>query len=46
VILRYDRPGAPIPAGDPDPAGAMAVRELMSGRFGVVQAWGYRAASG
>jgi Mn-containing catalase len=34
VILRYDRLGIEIPAGDPDPAGAMAVQELMGGRFG------------
>jgi Mn-containing catalase len=34
VILRYDRLGLDIPAGDPDPAGAMAVQELMGGRFG------------
>jgi Mn-containing catalase len=34
VILRYDRLGVEIPAGDPDPAGAMAVQELMGGRFG------------
>jgi Mn-containing catalase len=34
VILRYDRVGIEIPQGDPDPAGAMAVQELMGGRFG------------
>jgi hypothetical protein len=34
VILRYDRLGVEIPAGDRDPAGGMAVQELMSGRFG------------
>jgi manganese catalase len=34
MILRYDRLGLDIPAGDPDPAGAMAVQELMGGRFG------------
>jgi Mn-containing catalase len=34
VILRYDRLGVAIPSGDPDPAGAMAVQELMGGRFG------------
>jgi Mn-containing catalase len=34
MILRYDRIGVQIPAGDPDPAGAMAVQELMGGRFG------------
>jgi Mn-containing catalase len=34
VILRYDRLGVEIPAADPDPAGAMAVQELMGGRFG------------
>jgi Mn-containing catalase len=34
VILRYDRLGVKIPAADPDPAGAMAVQELMGGRFG------------
>jgi YVTN family beta-propeller protein len=34
VVLRYDRLGVEIPAGDPDPAGAMAVQELMGGRFG------------
>ncbi len=34
MILRYDRLGVEIPAGDPDPAGAMAVQELMGGRFG------------
>jgi Mn-containing catalase len=34
VILRYDRLGLEIPTGDPDPAGAMAVQELMGGRFG------------
>jgi Mn-containing catalase len=34
VILRYDRIGIEIPSGDPDPAGAMAVQELMGGRFG------------
>jgi manganese catalase len=36
VILRYDRLGVEIPAGDPDPAGAMAVQELMGGRFGAM----------
>jgi Mn-containing catalase len=36
VILRYDRLGVEIPAGDPDPAGAMAAQELMGGRFGVM----------
>ena len=34
MILRYDRLGLDIPTGDPDPAGAMAVQELMGGRFG------------
>ena len=34
MILRYDRVGIEIPQGDPDPAGAMAVQELMGGRFG------------
>jgi Mn-containing catalase len=34
MILRYDRLGIEIPAGDPDPAGANAVQELMGGRFG------------
>jgi Mn-containing catalase len=34
VILRYDRLGFEIPTGDPDPTGAMAVQELMGGRFG------------
>jgi Mn-containing catalase len=34
VILRYDRLGVDIPAGDPDPVGATAVQELMGGRFG------------
>ena len=34
MILRYDRLGVEIPAGDPDPAGAMVVQELMGGRFG------------
>ena len=34
MILRYDRIAIPIPPGDPDPAGAMAVQELMGGRFG------------
>ena len=34
MILRYDRLGVEIPAGDPDPAGATAVQELMGGRFG------------
>jgi Mn-containing catalase len=34
MILRYDRLGVEIPSGDPDPAGAMAVQELMGGRFG------------
>jgi Mn-containing catalase len=34
MILRYDRLGIEIPAGDPDPAGARAVQELMGGRFG------------
>jgi Mn-containing catalase len=34
MILRYDRLGIEIPSGDPDPAGAMAVQELMGGRFG------------
>jgi Mn-containing catalase len=34
MILRYDRLGIEIPAGDPDPAGAMAVQELMGGRLG------------
>jgi Mn-containing catalase len=34
VILRYDRLGIDIPAGDPDPAGASVVQELMGGRFG------------
>jgi Mn-containing catalase len=34
MILRYDRVGIELPPGDPDPAGAMAVQELMGGRFG------------
>jgi Mn-containing catalase len=34
MILRYDRLGLQIPAGEPDPAGAAAVQELMGGRFG------------
>ena len=34
MILRYDRLGIEIPAGDHDPAGANAVQELMGGRFG------------
>ena len=34
MILRYDRVGLEIPAGDPDATGAMAVQELMGGRFG------------
>jgi Mn-containing catalase len=34
MILRYDRLGIEIPAGDPDPAGASVVQELMGGRFG------------
>jgi manganese catalase len=34
MILRYDRLGVEIPVGDPDPAGAMLVQELMGGRFG------------
>ena len=34
MILRFDRLGVEIPTGDPDPAGAMAVQELMGGRFG------------
>jgi manganese catalase len=50
VILRYDRLGVEIPAGEPDPAGAMAVQELMGGRFGemstlmnyTLQSFGFR----
>jgi len=50
VILRYDRLGVEIPAGDPDPAGATAVQELMGGRFGemstlmnyTLQSFGFR----
>jgi Mn-containing catalase len=34
MILRTDRIAIEIPAADPDPAGAMAVQELMGGRFG------------
>ena len=34
MILRYDRLGLEIPPGDPDPAGARGVQELMGGRFG------------
>ena len=34
MILRYDRLGVEIPAGDPDPSGARVVQELMGGRFG------------
>jgi len=34
VILRYDRLGVEIPTGEPDPAGASVVQELMGGRFG------------
>jgi Mn-containing catalase len=30
MILRYDRRGIEIPSDDPDPAGAMAVQELMA----------------
>jgi hypothetical protein len=36
MIVRYDRLGIEIPSGDPDSAGAMAVHELMGGRFGVM----------
>ena len=50
MILRYDRLGVEIPAGDPDPAGATAVQELMGGRFGemstlmnyTLQSFGFR----
>ena len=34
MILRYDRLGIELPPGDPDATGAMAVQELMGGRFG------------
>jgi Mn-containing catalase len=34
VILRYDRVGIELPEGSPDATGAMAVQELMGGRFG------------
>jgi Mn-containing catalase len=35
MILRIDRVGTELPPpSDPDPAGAMAVQELMGGRFG------------
>jgi Mn-containing catalase len=35
MILRIDRLGTELPApSEPDPAGAMAVQELMGGRFG------------
>jgi len=34
VILRYDRVGIELPEGRPDATGAMAVQELMGGRFG------------
>jgi Mn-containing catalase len=34
VILRYDRVGIELPKGSPDATGAMAVQELMGGRFG------------
>ena len=50
MILRYDRLGLQIPSGDPDPAGAAAVQELMGGRFGemstfmnyTLQSFGFR----
>jgi Mn-containing catalase len=50
VILRYDKLGVRIPAGDPDPGGAKAVQELMGGRFGemstfmnyTIQSFGFR----
>ena len=34
MILRYDRVGIELPEGSPDATGAMAVQELMGGRFG------------
>ena len=34
MILRYDRVGIELPKGSPDATGAMAVQELMGGRFG------------
>jgi Mn-containing catalase len=34
LILRYDRVGIELPEGSPDATGAMAVQELMGGRFG------------
>jgi Mn-containing catalase len=34
MIQRFDRVAMELPAGDPDPTGAMAVQELMGGRFG------------
>ena len=34
MILRYDRVGIELPEGGPDATGAMAVQELMGGRFG------------
>jgi Mn-containing catalase len=36
MIPRDDRLGIEIPSSDPDPAGATAVQELMSGRFGEI----------
>jgi Mn-containing catalase len=36
VILRYDQLDVEIPSGEPDPAGALAVQELMAGRFGEI----------
>ena len=54
MILRYDRVGIELPEGDPDPAGAMAVQELMGGRFGEMstfmnytfQSWNFRGRQG
>ena len=34
MILRYDRVGIELPEGSPDATGAMAVQELIGGRFG------------
>ena len=53
MILRYDRLGVEIPIGDPDPAGAAVVQELMGGRFGemstlmnyTLQSFGFRGRS-
>ena len=34
MILRYDRVGIELPEGGPDAGGAIAVQELIGGRFG------------